>query len=97
MADAYANASGYDSVQDLYPTSPPGVTGYAVYGTSDDWVYQHNDIFALTIEAFSVAEGKTSNSDYFPENFGEFNAAVQNNLAGAAAFSKACSLSGIVP
>lgn len=97
VADAYANASGYDSVQDLYPTSPPGVTGYAVYGTSDDWLYKHNDIFALTIEAFSVLEGKTSDSDYFPENFGEFNAAVQNNLAGAAAFSEACSLSGIVP
>ncbi len=83
LGNAYAAATGFFYWGDTWWQVS---LHYQAFGTSDDWLYTHNGILPLTIEAY----GSTTGPDFFPETAAVKNANVDKNLAGAVAFMTTC-------
>ena len=84
LAETFADASGYWNHEDEWWAT----VGYQSFGTSDDWLYKHNGILAVTVEAYSAKEG--SGGRFFPEGSLSQTLVVNNNLKAAINFIMAC-------
>ena len=83
LGNAFAAATGYYYYADTWWTIP---MNYQAFGTSDDWLYTHNGILPLTIEAYPSIQGPV----FFPETFAAKKASIDRNLLGAKAFMNTC-------
>ncbi len=85
LEETFANAAGYQSLGTSYWDGY-----YHAYGTSDDWLYKHNGILAVTAEAYSNPEGANAGPIFFPEGRLIQMQVVNNNLNGAIDFMATC-------
>lgn len=86
LGNAYANATGYFYFVNGWWTTP---MSYQTFGSSDDWLYTHNGILPLTVEAYPAPSGTPN---FFPETAAKKIEDVENNVDGAMAFMNACAL-----
>jgi hypothetical protein len=80
LAEAVALATGYENLQDTFPTRH-----YPVYGSSDDYLYKIGGVFALTVEAYSSVERNGTGPDFFPDTLAKQQAVEENNAIGGLA------------
>jgi hypothetical protein len=87
-----ATATTYKNVFDGFEKQGPAngdlVTGYPVFGDSDDWLYKDRGTLATFIEAYSFAEGNFDS--YNPPSAPERDAVSAHNVSGALALLRAC-------
>ena len=88
LSNAVADTTGYVNWGDTWWDSD---RGYEAFGTSDDWLYKNNGIFAITVEAYSQQEeAGLGGPAFFPESREIQEKVVANNLKGAMKFIKTC-------
>lgn len=84
LGNAYAAATGFTYFFDSWWSFG---LNYQAFGTSDDWLYTHNDTLPITVEAYV---GKSGSPDFFPDTAAGKNDSVDLHLAGAWAFIDEC-------
>jgi hypothetical protein len=86
LTAAFAAATAYTDNRDQWLN-----THYAVFGDSEDWLFQDRDTLSTFVEAYSVAEGRAGNS-FNPPTAGEADAVAKNNYEGVLSLIRECPL-----
>ena len=86
LTAAYAAVTAYTDNRDEWLN-----THYAVYGDSEDWLFQDRDTLSTFVEAYSVAEGRVGQS-FNPPTAAEADAVAKNNYEGFLSLIRECPL-----
>lgn len=84
LGDALASGSGYTNIRDTFKD-----TFYPVYGDSDSWLYKDGATLALSIEGYSMAEGRIG-GQYYPTTATARDAVTSHNIKGAFELIRKC-------
>jgi hypothetical protein len=87
LSGVVAQETGYRDTRDSWWLE---ASGYAVYGTSDDWLYKEKGVLAITVEAYSAEERNNEGPEYFPVRGPKRSQVIRNNVRGAQRFMCNC-------
>jgi len=87
LTDVIAQQTGYQNTLDSFWISE---SGYAAWGTSDDWLYKEKGILAVTVEAYSADEWNNEGPEYFPVPGPKRSEVIRKNVRAAQRFACRC-------